>query len=54
MPGSYERHLDEFGICRCGASRSGTEPMSLEYQDDMTGRWVIEQVPACADCFGLL
>jgi hypothetical protein len=52
MSGSYERHLDEFGICTC-KNRSGVEPMNLETQDEW-GRYYFETVPACADCFGLL
>lgn len=53
MPGNYERHLDDFGFCKCGSRRSGTETMILESQDEW-GRWRTERVPACADCFGLL
>lgn len=53
MPGNYQRHLDDFGICKCGSSRSGVEMMSLESEDEW-GRYRTEQVPACADCFGLI
>lgn len=53
MPGNFNRHLDEFGICTC-RGRSGIEPMMLESQDELTGRYTTERVPACADCFGLL
>lgn len=52
MPGNYNQHLDEFGICTC-KNHSGTEMMSLESQDEY-GRWTTTNVPACADCFGLL
>lgn len=51
MPGSYTKHLDDFGICECDG-RTGVEPMSLESQDEY-GRYTTEQVPACAKCFGL-
>jgi len=54
MPGNYSQHLDEFGNCTCGSSRSGVEMMSLESQDERTGRWRTREVPACADCFGLI
>jgi len=54
MPGNYQRHLEEFGNCTCGNSRSGVEMMSLESQDERTGRWRTRKVPACADCFGLI
>jgi len=53
MPGNYQQHLDEFGLCRCGRRRSGVETMRLESEDGR-GRWRYEDVPACADCFGLL
>lgn len=53
MSGSYEKHLEEFGICTC-RNRSGVEPMSLESQDEYTGRWSFAEYPACADCFGLI
>lgn len=53
MPGNHQRHLEEFGMCQCD-ERSGTETMDLEYQEELTGRWKTEKVPACADCFGLI
>lgn len=53
MPGSQERHLDEFGMCQCGNPSGEIEMMVFEYQDERTRRWKTEKVPACADCFGL-
>jgi len=53
MGGNYQKHLDSFGVCRCGRRRSGIEMMRLESQDEW-GRWRYEDVPACADCFGLI
>jgi hypothetical protein len=53
MPGNYNKHLDEFGFCECGSKRSGIEPMALESKNQY-GRWTTSEVPACADCFGLL
>lgn len=41
-------------MCNCGSQRSGIEPMSFEFQDEITGRYFHDEVPACADCFGLL
>jgi hypothetical protein len=54
MAGGHKRHLEEFGMCECGSRRSGVEQMDFEFQDERTGRWKTERVPACADCFGLL
>lgn len=53
MPGNYQRHLEEYGTCS-NPEHSGVEMMALESQDDYTGRWRTEEVPACAVCFGLL
>lgn len=52
MPGNYEQHLDEFGICTCD-ERTGVEMMSLESKDERTGRWTTSKYPACDRCFGL-
>lgn len=54
MPGNHQRHLEEFGMCTCGNPSGEVEPMALEHQDERTGRWRTERVPACADCWGLL
>lgn len=54
MPGNFQRHLDDFGLCSCGNPSGRTEGMRLESQDERTGRWTTELVAACADCFGLL
>jgi len=48
----FERHLDEFGNC-FDSSHSGIEMMSFEFQNERTGRYYHEDVPACAECFGL-
>lgn len=53
MPGNFQQHLDEFGLCQCGRRRSGTEFMRLETYEQGRG-WRYENVPACADCFGLI
>jgi hypothetical protein len=53
MPGNYDKHLDEFGVCECGSKRTGIEPMALESKNRY-GRWTTDEVPACADCFGLI
>jgi len=53
MGGNFQKNLDSFGVCRCGRQRSGIEMMRLESQDEW-GRWKYENVPACADCFGII
>lgn len=53
MPGNYQKHLDEFGNCTCGNPSGETEAMSLETQNERTGRWKTQKVAACADCYGL-
>lgn len=52
MPGNHKQHLEEFGMCRCNG-RTDTEMLNLEYQEELTGRWKTEKVPACAECWGL-
>lgn len=53
MPGNYQKHLDEFGLCTCGNPSGEIERMSLESKDERTGRWKMKKYRACADCFGL-
>lgn len=53
MPGNYQRHLEDFGICQCN-NRSGIEYMDLEVQNERTGLYHVEKIPACADCFGMI
>jgi len=53
MGGNLQQHLDSFGVCQCGRQSSGVEMMRLESQDEW-GRWSYSNVPACADCFGLI
>lgn len=52
MPGNYGHHIDRFGFCQC-KHRSGIEMMDLE-SEVSPGRYQVEKVPACADCFGLI
>jgi hypothetical protein len=50
--GGYKQHLDEFGTCY-DDSHSGIEMMRFEFKDTYTGRHYFEEMPACAECFGL-
>lgn len=48
----FKRHLDEFGNC-FDPGHSGTEMMNFEFHDERRDRYYFEEVPACAECFGL-
>jgi hypothetical protein len=48
----FQRHLDEFGSC-FDHSHSGTEMMVFEFYDERRRRHYHEEVPACAECYGL-
>ncbi len=49
----WSKHMDRFGMCECGPFRSGIETMRLEFEV-RPGWYKHKDVPACADCFGLL
>jgi hypothetical protein len=51
MVSGFQQHLDEFGNC-FDHDHSGVEMMKFEFRDER-GRHYHEEVPACAECFGL-